>query len=93
MAPFPFGVSLHDGVLALCNTGVVRGAGKFSRVTDALRMELVGKICTGRWPFPLLCTVTTRVALPGGDSGHGCMSNGLWSWCLFHNDHAWTELR
>jgi hypothetical protein len=24
---------------------------------------------------PFLCTVTIRVALPAGDSGHGCMSN------------------
>lgn len=29
------------------------GAGKLSRVTDALRMELVGNNGTGRWSYPL----------------------------------------
>lgn len=55
--PFLLAFQYHDGALARYNTGVGTGAGKLSRVTDALRMELVGTLIQvdGHTLSPMYC--------------------------------------
>lgn len=52
--PFLLAFQYHDSAFARYDTGFGTGAGVSSRVMDALRMELVGKIGSGQWSYPSL---------------------------------------
>lgn len=62
--PFLLAFQYHDSALAQYNTGVGTGAGKMSRVTDALRMELVGTLvqANGHTPSLMYCHNQGRTA-------------------------------
>lgn len=66
--PFLLAFQYYDGAFARYNTGVDTGAGKLSRATDALRMELVSALVQVDGH-----TLSSYGLLRSGDD---CMSDG-----------------